>query len=231
MFNKLNDNQKLTIFNRIWQEYVSTHGLGGMSKSDLDALFIWSFAESVDDHDHFMLGQKFKIKEARVKSLLATGEIKFDDTKDNESWQKILSDLSTTTYSVENVEKGQIRFHLKKQHYFRHIQRQARFLDDSFDQKFDSEHIIANLSTLYKILDNLWIPGYFGEDWNGPALKSAQTNIKLIIGKIGKTLQGNELEKLKLAKRSKLYFAIEEGAKLSSIGSFISSLYQAVNSQ
>jgi hypothetical protein len=63
---ELSEKQKVSMFNRIWHEYVLTHGLGGMSKSDLDALIAWAFAETIDNYDHFFLGHQLKIKEARV---------------------------------------------------------------------------------------------------------------------------------------------------------------------
>lgn len=230
MSRELNQKQKVAIFDRFWHEYVATHGLGGMGKGDLDALILWSFAEAVDDHDQFMLGQRFKIKESRVKSLLATGEVKFDDTIDAVAWQKVLKDLSSASFGVESLEKGQMRFYLGKQHYFRHIQRQARVLNDAFEQQSSVEYVVANLSTLYKILDNVWEDGYFGDDWKGDALQAAHVNIKAIVGNIGAAIQGNELEKLRDAKSSKLRKAIEQGSKLSSIGSLIVSLYKVVHS-
>lgn len=229
MSSNLTEEQKASIFDRFWHEYVATHGLGGMSKSDLDALIIWSFAETTDNHDHFILGQKLKIKESRVKSLLATGEVKFDDTLDAAAWQKILKDLSVAIFAVESLEKGQVRFHLKKQHYFRHIQHQARELNDSFVHKSGAEYVIANLSTLYEILNNAWIEGHFGKEWTDELLKYARSDIQIIIGNIGKAIESNELEQLRSAKSSRLFKAIEQGAHLSSIGSLIVSLYETAN--
>lgn len=229
MSSNLTEKQKASIFDRFWHEYVVTHGLGGMSKSDLDALIIWSFAETIDNHDHFLLGQELKIKESRVKSLLATGEVKFDETLVATAWQKILKDLSIATFEVESLEKGQVRFHLKKQHYFRHIQHQARELNDSFVHKSGSEYVIANLSILYEMLNNAWIEGHFGNEWTDELLKEVQKYIQTIIGNIGKAITSNELEQLRSAKSSKLFKAIEQGANLSSIGSLIVSLYQTAN--
>lgn len=230
MSSDLTEKQKASIFDRFWHEYVVTHGLGGMSKGDLDALIIWSFAETLDNHDHFLLGQKLKVKESRVKSLLATGEVKFDDTLDATAWRKVLKDLSKATFSVESLEKGQVRFHLKKQHYFRHIQRQARELNDSFEHKSGSEYVIANLSTLYRILDSAWADGHFGDEWTADLLTKAKADIQTTIGNIGKAISGNELEQLRSAKSSKLFKAIEQGSKLSSIGSLIVSLYDSARS-
>ena len=227
MSNHLTEKQKASIFDRFWHEYVATHGLGGMSKSDLDALIIWSFAETIDNHDHFLLGQKFKVKESRVRSLLATGEVKFDDTLEATAWRKVLKDLSKATFSVESLEKGQVRFHLGKQHYFRHVQRQARDLSDSFEHNSGSEYVIANLSTLYKILDNAWTDGHFGSEWTSDVLEGARADIRRTIGNIGKAISGNELEELRSDKSSKLFKAIEQGSKLSSIGSLVVSLYDA----
>ena len=49
-------------------------------------------------------------------------------------------------------------------------------------------------------------------------------------GNIGKAISGNELEQLRAAKSSKLFKAVEQGSKLSSIGGFIVALYDAARS-
>ena len=217
----LNQEAKALIFDRLWREYVQTHGLGGMAKSDLDALLLWEWSQATETTDNFSLGSKFKIKESRVRSLLETAAIKFDQSEDVPLWLSLLEAIGKSKFSVESLERGQVRFHLTKPHLFRYLQHQARRLDDSFEYRSASEHVVASLETLYKIFDMLWEQGYLGDSWTGLELKKAQSSIKSAVEKIGKGITKSELETLREKKGSKLANYISNGAKLSSIGSFV----------
>lgn len=212
---------KALIFDRIWREYVETHGLGGMAKSDLDALLLWEWSQATETTDNFLLSSKFKIRESRVRSLLETAAIKFDQAEDVAVWILLLDSIGKSKFSVESLERGQVRFHLTKPQLFRYLQRQARSLNDSFEYRGTSEHVIANLETLYKIFDNLWEPNYLGELWRDDELKKAHASIKAAVKNIGKGITKSELQTLREKKGSKLATYIANGAKLASIGSFI----------
>jgi hypothetical protein len=55
----LSGDQKVQIFDRILAEYVEEHGLGGMAKSDFDALLLWLVVRENPDTDLFELSSHF----------------------------------------------------------------------------------------------------------------------------------------------------------------------------
>ncbi len=225
----LTDQQKIDLFDRIWQEYVSTHGLGGMAKSDFDALLLWEYAQALQTADTFRLSAIFRIRESRAKSLLESAAIKFGQLTEAEAWTQLLAALAQVDYHVESVEKGQMRFHLKTPLLFRHLQNQARLVDDSLSFNAASEYVVGNLSTLYRILDHCWEEGMFGQEWQGKRLEQARQNIRAIIGNIGQQIAENHLEALKSRKKSKLPAILEYGSKLSGIGGFIKGLLDSAS--
>ena len=64
---------------KILEQYVDKQGLGGIPKSDSDALLLYLYVVYSDENkfDSFRLGQRFKIKESKVKSLYETGLLKY----------------------------------------------------------------------------------------------------------------------------------------------------------
>jgi hypothetical protein len=226
----LSKDQKASIFDRIFEEYVAEHGLGGMSKADFDALLLWLVVSNLDEVNSFEISNKFKIKEGRVKSLLETAAVKFDKTKDYEAWQSILEVLSRVEFDIESLEKGQIRFQLKNPMLFRWLQEQIRNLHSTCSYHRSSEQVTMNLDVLYTLFDNLWEQEYLGDPWKGKTLKTAQSHIKKAIGNVGKKIEKNTLEELREMKKPKLRSILETGATLSSIGSFISPLIDKINS-
>lgn len=226
---ELGKEQKAAIFDRIFEEYVTEHGLGGMSKADFDALFLWLIVSNQDEINAFEISNKFKIKEGRVKSLLETAAVKFDKTEDHEAWLTILNILSRVEFDIESLEKGQIRFQLKNPMLFRWLQEQVRKLNSTCSYHRSSEQVTMNLDILYALFDSLWEEDYLGVNWTGKALKSAQTHIKKAIGNVGKKIEKNTLEDLREMKKPKLKNILETGATLTSIGNFITPLLDKIN--
>lgn len=225
----LDINKKAHIFDIIFKEYVTEHGLGGMSKSDLDALILWLVASSQKEINSFELSNQFKIKESRIKSLLETAAVKFANTEASEVWPNILEIFAEVEFDIESLEKGQIRFQLKNPMLFRWIQEEVRGLNSTCTYHRGSEQITMNLDTLYTLLDKFWEENYLDDEWNGDKLKIARSNIKGAIGKIGKKIEKNVLEELREMKRPKLKATIEFGASLSSIGAFVIPLLEKIN--
>lgn len=218
--------QKAAIFDRIWTEYVQAHGLGGMSKSDLDALLVWEYVQVVEKVNYFSLSTTFKIKESRAKNLLDAASIKYQQLDDASVWSELLDALKAVEYHVESLEKGQMRFHLKKPLLFRYLQHQARELNDSLMFNTASEYVVSNLDTLYAILDAAWADEAFGKKWTGAALERERRKIQRIIEKIGKNIGGNNLEDLKRRKRSKLPQMVSFGERLLGIGALVKQAFQ-----
>ncbi len=226
----LSTKQKAEIFDRIFKEYVTEHGLGGMSKADFDALFLWLVVTNKAGINSFKISNTFKIKESRIKSLLETAAVKFDKTQKHDAWQEILKTLSRVEFDIESLEKGQIRFQLKNPMLFRWIQEEIRNLNSTCTYHRGSEQITMNLNVLYSLFEHMWEEKYFGNHWTGNVLKRAQKNIRKSIGNIGRKIEKNALEELREMKRSKLRGILETGAKLESIGSLIIPLLDKINS-
>lgn len=226
---ELSKDQKAEIFDRIFEEYVAEHGLGGMSKADFDALLLWLVVSHQKEINSFEISNVFKIKEGRVKSLLETAAVKFDKTKDYEAWGLILEILSCVEFDIESLEKGQIRFQLKNPMLFRWIQEQVRNQHSTCSYHRGSEQVTMNLDVLYALFDNLWEEGYLGESWKGKTLKTAQKHIRKAIGNVGKKIEKNSLEELREMKKPKLRNMLESGAALASIGGFVSPLLEKIN--
>ncbi|MCB5187189.1 hypothetical protein LG200_04115 [Methylobacillus caricis] len=225
----LSNAQKIAIFDRIWDEYVKTHGLGGMAKGDFDALLLWEYAKATQTIDAFALSSVFKIRESRAKSLLDSASIKFDQIEEDAAWSQLLNGLQDVEFLVESMERGQMRFHLKTPLLFRHLQNQARAMDDSFAFNTASEYVTGNLRTLYRILDASWEEHAYGLSWQGEKLMQEREKIKKIIGKIGQNIKSNHLQELKSLKKSSLPGIIEYGSRLSGIGRFIKDLVQIIH--
>ena len=227
---KLTKEQKAKIFDRIFQEYVSEHGLGGMSKSDLDSLILWLVVNEQEEVNAFDLSNTFKITESRIKSLLETAAVKFDSTKPYEAWLKILTIFSKVEFDIESLEKGQVRFQLKNPMLYRWLQEQVRSLKSTCSYHKPSEQVTLNLDILYKIFDELWEENSLGENWRGENLNQAREKIKLAVGMVGKKIEGNCLEELREMKKPKLRSIIENATLLKGIGDLALPLWDKISS-
>jgi hypothetical protein len=225
---QFSDEQKARLFDRIFEEYVQEHGLGGMAKADLDALIVWLVATELGDFDAFGLSSVLKIKESRVKSLLETAAVKFDQTGEIEAWSRLLASFATVEFDIESLEKGQIRFQLKNPMLFRWLQERVRRHHSTCSYSRQSEQVTVNLDVLYQILDELWQERALGEAWKGRELKSAQAQIKTAVGRIGEKIRSNSLEELRDMKRPRLRIAIEEASRLARIGNLVAPLWKLV---
>jgi hypothetical protein len=217
----LSEDQKSRILDRILEEYVEEHGLGGMAKSDFDALLLWLLVREQPGTDLFNLSSQFRIREARIKSLLETAAVKFDQTTEQEAWQSILSILSKVDYDIESLEKGQVRFQLRDPMLFRWVQRGVRQLESTCSYNRSSEQVTMNLDVLYLLLDRAWEERGFGDNWKGKVLTQAHKDIQIAVGRIGKKIAGNELEDLRSRKLPKLRGALEKAVTLANIGTFL----------
>jgi hypothetical protein len=221
---ELTEKQKAKVLDHLFSAYVQEHGLGGMSKTDFDALLLWLVMSEQKEKDVFTLSDQFKIKESRIKSLLEIAAVKFESTDPVTAWSEILQILSTAEFDVESLEKGQIRFPLRNPMLFRWIQDSVRKLNSTCSYNKQSEQVTLNLEVLYRLLDRIWDEKQLGEGWAGAIHSTAQKNIKTAIANVGKKIRGNSLEELRDMKRPKLRSAIKLGAELVGIGEFVSPL-------
>lgn len=226
---ELNNDQKSEIFDRIFKEYVTEHGLGSMAKSDFDALLLWLVVSTQTNINSFEISNKFKIKESRVKSLLETAAVKFDNTDDFQAWLLILKILAEVDFDIESLEKGQIRFQLKNPMLFRWFQEKVRSLNSTCSYHRGSEQITMNLDVIYHLFDLLWEEDHLGPSWQGDVLLEAQSNIQTAIGNVGQKIETNILEELREMKKPKLKNVIEKGSTLGNIGDLITPLLEIIN--
>jgi hypothetical protein len=224
----LSTEQKSSMFDTIYLEYVLRHGLGGMAKTDLDTLIVYLLVKELNDINIFDLSNELKITESRIKSLLKRAAVKFDERTIDEAWIGLLKLFERVNYDIESLEKGQIRFQLSDPMLFRWLQEKVRSLGDTCTYSTSSEQITMNLDTLYKILDILWEDKKISDEWTGDRLNNVHTQIQNIIGKISEKIEKNMLEDLRERKQPKLEKNLDNAAKLVSIGSFIIPLIEKI---
>lgn len=224
----LSNEQKSRMFDTIYLEYVLRHGLGGMSKTDLDTLIVYLLIKELNDINIFDLSNELKITESRIKSLLKRAAVKFDERTIDEAWIGLLKIFERVNYDIESLEKGQIRFQLSDPMLFRWLQEKVRTLGDTCTYSTSSEQVTMNLDTLYKILNLLWEDNKISEEWTGEKLINVHTQIQNIIGKIGEKIEKNSLEDLRERKQPKLMKSLEIAAKLTSVGSFLLPLIEKI---
>jgi hypothetical protein len=210
--------QKAEIFDAIYLEYVKRHGLGGMSKADLDALIVYLLVTKGPEINAFDLSNEFKITESRIKSLLESAAVKFDQRTLEKAWSDLLKVFERVEFDVESLEKGQMRFQLSDPMLFRWLQDRVRSLGSTCSYGKSSEQVTMNLETLYQVLSYLWQDKKISENWTGDFLLSVQERIQVIIGRIGQTIKNNSLEDLKKRKQPKLLKALQTAATYIGIG-------------
>ena len=220
--------QKARIFDEIYQEYIKEHGLGGMSKTDLNALILYLFVSVNGNINSFDLSNEFKITESQIKSLLEKAAVKFDKRTIEQAWSALLIVFERVEYDVESLEKGQIRFQLSDPMLFRWLQDRVRTLGSTCTYSKSSEQVNLNLETLYRVMDFLWKDKGVSENWSGEFLEDVQTRIQKIIGNISMKIEKNMMEDLRKRKQPKLLKILEVASQLARIGSLILPLVKKI---
>ncbi|WPJ97526.1 hypothetical protein SH580_07360 [Coraliomargarita algicola] len=222
VFGKIPKTARNDVLETLLDNYVERQGLGAMPKADFDALLIHTFLKhSKEPFDSFTLSELFKIKESRLKALLETAAVKFEEDTIETIWMDILKQWKTTITEVNRIESGEVRFKLENPAYFRYVQREVRIAEGTVKYDKNSEAIVVSLSTLFKVLDH--VHGVIFKDLTGH-----QALIKDLIEKIKKDLIGeNELKKMKDDKEKKLKLTqiISTASSLSSIGGLIQTIF------
>jgi hypothetical protein len=128
-----------------------------MPKADFDALLIHLFIKhSGRSFDSFELSRLFKIRESRLKSLVASAGIKFDKRTEQEIWMEILKKWKSALTEIDSIEKGHVGFKFENPAYYPFIQEEARSLGGTVTYSSASELITVSLGTLFKILDAVY---------------------------------------------------------------------------
>lgn len=225
VFDKIEHDKRTLFLNELLLEYVDRHGLGAMPKADLDALIVHLFLKySGKTFNAFDLSRDFKIRETRLKSLIATAGVKFEKRSELEIWMEILGRWKDAITNIESIEKGQVAFKFENPADFPFIQKEARQAGGTIAYSPSSEVIIVFLATLFRILDQVYkvvfseAPGH-------------QYLIKDLLEKIKSDLIGpNELKNIKQDKEKKLKLTqiLSTASELASIGKVVISVFGPV---
>ena len=205
--------------------YVDKQGLGGIPKPDLDALIIYLYTEyNNEKFDVFSLGQKFRIKESKVKSLYETGVIKYSGLTEGTGWIKILTELKSTRFELDSYEKGQIRYKFENPALYKFFHKRLRVIGSNAAFSSSYETITISLETFFHLLDHVY-------DASQTQFSSDDTDeihklVEPVIKQLGSSLGEKKLKALKNGNDSKTKAgrALAFAVGLANIGSFISAI-------
>ncbi|MBT2323292.1 hypothetical protein J7E62_13140 [Variovorax paradoxus] len=203
--------------------YVDTRGLGGLSKTDLDALIVYLYVKHAlgGEFDAYKVAQAMMLKESRAKSLYETGLIKHGNLSEGAAWSEILVLLARTAYELESIERGQIRFHFGNPALFRYFQVRLRQVERTATYSAAYETVVIGLESFLLVLDNVYEQSQ--SDFKTTEMDKVRPLVKPVIQKLGESLGKKRIKELTSGAKSKSAAAqaLETGARLASIGSFV----------
>lgn len=224
LYDLIPDEKKGPFLKDLLEYVVERNGLASMPKQDMEACFIYLFKKHVDlKIDIYSLSKIFKVKEAKIKSLMELLYLKFDDSDRRADELKFLSLIENTLFEIESFEKVQIRFHFTQVEAFPLLQDFFRRVQGSVKYDRRSESIIVNQNRLYDVLNAIW------EKDGGLSVAQSlvKPKIQKIIGNLGRSLDEEVRSKLREQNNSKFYKSLDYASKLSGIGSFVLNLYKS----
>ena len=203
--------------------YVDKQGLGGIPKTDLDALFVYLYTKySVNNKfDAFALGQRFMIKESRIKSLYETGLIKYAGLIEGKAWIEILEKLKATKFELESNEKSQIRFKFENPALYKFFQKRLRVIGGTAPFSSSYEVITISLSTFFELLEHVYDSSQ--NEFATSEMEKIRPLVGLVIEELGTSLGERKLKELRGEDgiKTKAGKAIQAASSLSGIGEFI----------
>ena len=212
----------------LFSHYIDKQGLGGIPKPDLDALLIYLYTKySGKNFDTFTLGQTFKLKESRIKSLYETGLIKYSGFTEGKAWIEILSKLETSKFELESNEKGQIRFKFENPALYKFFQKRLRVLGATAPFSSTYEIITISLITLFELLDHLYDQSQ--TEFATLEMDKIHPSIELVIKQIGTSLGSQKIQDLQgeAGLSTKAGKALNTASGLSGIGGFVLAILTA----
>lgn len=203
--------------------YVDKQGLGGISKPDLDALIIYLYTKYSDNRtfDSFELGQKFLIKESRVKSLYETGLIKYGGLTEGGAWIEILNKLKSTKFELESMEKSQIRFKFENPALYKYFQKRLRVIGGTAPYSSSYETVTISLATFFELLEHLYDSSQ--TQFLTTDMDKVHPLIEAVVKKLGSSLGKRKLKDLQEEKGviTAAGKALQTASSFSGIGGFI----------
>lgn len=203
--------------------YVDKQGLGGLPKADLDALFVYLYTKYSKNNkfDAFALGQRFMIKESRIKSLYETGLIKYAGLTEGKAWIEILEKLKTTKFELESNEKSQIRFKFENPALYKYFQKRLRVIGGTAPFSSSYEVVTISLATFFELLEHIFDSSQ--TEFATSEMDKIRPLVEPVIKKLGSSLGKKKLNELrgKEGAKTKAGKAIQAASSLSGIGGFI----------
>lgn len=211
--------------------YVDKQGLGGIPKADLDALIVYLYTvySGKTPFDSFALGQRFMMKESRVKSLYETGVIKYGRLSEGCAWIDILEKLKATKFELESIERAQVRFKFENPALYKYFQKRLRYLGGTASFSSASETITISLDTLFELLDHLYDKSQ--TQFKTVDMVKIHPLIEAVIKRIGVSLGKKKLKELqgKVGLATKAGKALDAASKMAGIGGFVKAMLLALS--
>lgn len=203
--------------------YVDKQGLGGIPKPDLDALIVYLYTKySINNNfDAFTLGQRFLIKESRIKSLYEIGQIKYSGLTEGEAWIEILNKLKTTKFELESSEKSQMRFKFENPALYKFFQKRLRVIGGTAPFSSAYETITISLGTFFELLEHIYDSSQ--TQFATTEMDKIHKLVEPVIMKVGSSLGKKKLKELQGEQglNTKAGKALQTASSLSGIGGFI----------
>lgn len=210
----------------IFKHYVEKQGLGGIPKSDFDALLVYLYAtHATGGFDAFELGQKLKIKESRAKSLYESGLLKYSELTEGAAWIEILECLKTTSFELESYERGQIRFKFENPAHFKYFQNRIRKIGSTATYSPTYETLTIALNVFFEVLEHVYSKSE--SQFSAKETDNVQPLINDVIAQLGNSLGKTRISDLRSTKgrTTKAGQAFDIASKLTGIGVTILSLF------
>ncbi|MGI1680181.1 MAG: hypothetical protein K6L75_15685 [Cellvibrionaceae bacterium] len=206
--------------------YVDKQGLGGMSKPDLDALIIYLYTKysANKKFDAFELGQRFMIKESRIKSLYETGLIKYSGLTEGKAWIEILTKLKSSKFELESNEKSQIRFKFENPALYKFFQKRLRVIGGTAPYSRTYETVTISLEVFFELLEHVYDSSQ--TQFATAEMDVIHTLVEPVIKKLGSSLGKKKLQELqgKEGMKSKAGKTLRSAGAMSGIGRFVLAL-------
>ena len=216
------DSKRSDFLASIFTNYIEKQGLGGIPKSDFDALIVYLYAKhSKGKFNAFELGQKLKIKESRVKSLYESALLKYSELTEGTAWIEILKSLRTTNFELESFERSQIRFKFENPAHFKYFQNRIRIIGSTATYSPTYETLTITLNVFFEVLEHVYSKSE--SQFAATETDEIQPLVGEVIEQIGKSLGKRRIKELRSSDgiKTKAGQALDNASKLAGIGSMI----------
>jgi len=210
--------------------YVDKQGLGGMPKTDLDALVVYLYVKYVldDTFDSFQVAQALMLKESRAKSLYEIGLIKYGELTEGSAWQEILKLFSRTDFEIESYERGQIRFRFGNPALYKFFQARLRRIERTATYSPSYEIVVISIESFLLLLEHVSDKRKTG--FSTTEMDVISPLVGTVIKRISDSLGKTKIKDLKDGKKSTsaLAKALNHAATFAKIGTIVKSVFELV---